>query len=207
MRHWANYSLETGRLLQVYGLIDDAEPFQMDGTAAIETPKIEATEARDYRVIDGVLVHDPIPPRPSEHHELDWQNKTWNLRLDLAKAAKHHEIEVERDHRITAPVIAYDGKTLDADAVSIDRLSKKLAAIAAYEMRGETMPTDMLFWRDYDNVTHFFASHEEYKNWLAGLAVALDVRGTLAFVWSIQKKAALQAAQTTEEIAAVTLDD
>lgn len=144
-----------------------------------------------------------IPPRPTSAHIWDWSTKSWLPSLSRAQAAKRVEIERERDRRITSQVISYDGKNLDADAVSIDRLAKKLAALDAYEKLGEVMPVDMLFWRDADNVTHTFASHAQYKVWLAGLAVAIDVRGSQAFAWSWEKKALMDAASTVGDVLAI----
>jgi hypothetical protein len=140
------------------------------------------------------------PARPDRHHTWHWASKTWQPNLDKSKAEKRAQIERERDRRAAAPVIVYDGKNLDADVASIGRLANKLAALDAYEKRGQTMPGNRLVWRDADNVTHVFASHQDYKLWLAGFAIALDDRGTLAFAWSWEKKVQLDALETAQEV-------
>jgi hypothetical protein len=143
-----------------------------------------------------------IPAKPAGDHDFDWATKTWIPNLERGKARLRVQIEHERDARIFAPIIEYDNKLLDADEVSIDRLGKKLAALDSYEKVGLEMPTPMLVWRDADNVTHAFATHAEYKAWLAGFAVALDLRGTQAFAWSWLKKSELDAITTVEELVA-----
>lgn len=127
--------------------------------------------------------------------------------LARAKELRKREVERERDRRVAAPVIAYDGKRLDADADSIERVARKLAALDAYDKCGETMPQEMLVWRDADNITHSFADQQEYKLWLAGFAVALDARGTAAFAWSWEKKAQVDAADDIAALQAVSLAD
>lgn len=152
-----------------------------------------------YHTADGPT---DMPPRPSPLHIFDFSTKQWTIDSDAQKARLKVEVDAERDRRIFDSIIVYDGKNIDADAVSIDRLSKKLAAIDAYEKIGQQMPARMLVWRDADNLTHAFATQAEYKAWLAGLAVALDMRGTLAFAWSWEKKSQLQSLTSAEDILA-----
>lgn len=204
MKHWANYSLRGGRLVQIYSLPDSDPPFVVPGTDVIETPQITAEEARNYRVVSGALVLDPPPASPGPDYDFDAVANAWVGNVDRARARVRQVIEAQRDAAIFNPVIVYDGKNLDADAVSIDRLSKKIAAISSYEATGQAMPVQMLVWRDHDNVTHVFATQAEYKQWLAGLAVALDMRGTQAFAVSWGKKSQLDAATTISEVLAVT---
>lgn len=156
-------------------------------------------------VAGGVVV--PFPQRPSPSHDWDWTSKSWVPDVAKARVAKKLDVERERDRRITAPVIVYDSKNLDADESSIGRVANKLAALDAYEKCGQVMPAPMLVWRDADNATHSFASHQEYKLWLAGFAVALDARGTAAFAWSWEKKARVDTAQTVAAVEAIGLSD
>lgn len=165
-----------------------------------------AGETDRTHYVDGFALV-AFPPRPTKDCWWDWSSKTWVANIEAARRRRKAEIERERDRRIVSPVIQYDGKSLDADDESIDRLAKKLSAITAYEMLGEAMPIEQLFWRDHDNITHSFSSHDEYKFWLAGLAVALDARGTAAFAWSWQKKALIDQASTAEQVEVISLVD
>jgi hypothetical protein len=110
-------------------------------------------------------------------------------------------IDRERDRRTNDPLILLaDGTRLDADALSIDRLSKKLLALQSYEAQGKEAPADECFWRDYDNNTLTFGSHSEYKTWLSEFATTLDQRGTQAFIWSVTKKAELDAITSAADL-------
>lgn len=195
---YAIYDTATGRIARTgRGMEDDARAHVGAGQDIL---LIEADWRTQY-IADGAAVS--FPEAPKSYYDWDWNSKSWVPNLDRAKSVMRQEIEVERDAEIFAPVIVYDGKNLDADAVSIDRLSKKLTAIDSYEKIGQTMPVQMLVWRDADNITHEFATHAEYKQWLAGLAVALDLRGTQAFAVSWAKKAELDAATTVDAAATV----
>lgn len=123
--------------------------------------------------------------------------------LQRGKDEMRVAIERERDRRMNDPLIVLaDGTRLDADAISIDRLSKKLLALQSYEVQGREAPTDECFWRDYDNNTITFASHTAYKNWLSEVATTIDQRGTQAFVWSVTKKGELNAITTLADLEA-----
>lgn len=202
MKRWANYSLQSGRILQVYSLPDDAPPFVLEGTEVIEIPEGSIEAVRDLRVVDGLVVVQPLPPQPNQDFDFDPVLDAWVMNVVRARERLKQEIEQARDVHAFSSTILYDGKNLDADAVSIDRLSKKLAALDSYEKIGQTMPAPMLVWRDADNITHVFATHDEYKQWLAGFAVALDLRGTQAFAVSWQKKSELELLTTPEELLA-----
>ena len=157
--------------------------------------------AREYYFVAGEPVayteeeRQALAARPGYTSQWDVASKAWiDMRTTEELQTRHRAaIEVERDARILAPVIVYDGKNLDADAASLDRLTKKLATTRIQSERGISPPAETLVWRDADNVTHVFADLATYRTWLDGFALALDTRGMLAFGWSWAKKAALEA--------------
>lgn len=131
--------------------------------------------------------------QPSPFHGFDWTSKAWVADLAAIRTAKRSAIEAQREARIYAPVIVYDGANLDADATSQRNITEKLNDIARREQQSDPMPAQMLMWRDADNVDHTFADQAAYRSWLNGLAIALGLRGTQAYAWSWAKKAALEA--------------
>lgn len=172
------------------------------GSSILQEPNVYVGQVDPTTQFHGPNGPTLLPEKPVGEHDFDWVTKTWVPNLERAKAAVKYRIEAERDERVFAPIIVYDGKNLDADAISIERLANKLAALDAYEKVGLEMPVPMLVWRDADNITHTFASHAEYKTWLAGFAVALDLRGTQAFAWSWLKKSELDGVTTVEDLLA-----
>lgn len=146
-----------------------------------------------------------IPEKPSPFHTWDKVAREWTPDLEAAKTAKRKAIEAERDARIYAPVVVYDGKNLDADAVSLDRLAKKLTTTGIQLENGDTPDQMTLVWRDADNLTHYFVDLATYHEWLKGFALAVDARGMQAFAWSWAKKAELDGAETVEQVEAIEL--
>jgi hypothetical protein len=144
-----------------------------------------------------------MPPRPSPDHHWSYQDQAWQGSVDTARQNKICAIEAERERRIYAEVIAYDGKSIDADARGQRNITEKLNDIGRREQEGVPMPTEMLMWRDADNVDHQFADQAAYRSWLNGLAIALALRGTQAYAWSWSKKAEVAACTSVEQIAAV----
>jgi hypothetical protein len=155
----------------------------------IELAENEAVSGIAY-VQDGQL---RLAGQPPAMHAWDWQTRSWKPDFDAAKAAMRQAIEAERERRIYARVIVYDGKNVDADAWAQRNISEKLNDIARREQEGVPMPVEMLMWRDADNVDHQFADQAAYRSWLNGLAIALGLRGTQAYAWSWGKKAQLDA--------------
>lgn len=191
------YDVATGRIIFAGAGATDA--YKLPASQAMLLGQ-QGNSGRQF-VKAGTLVD--IPAAPGPYYDWDWTSMTWVPNVAAAKAAAKVAIEVDRDAAVFNPVIVYDNKNLDADAVSIDRLSKKIAALESYEAIGQTMPVQMLVWRDHDNITHAFATHAEYKQWLSGFAVALDLRGTQAFAVSWQKKSLLDAATTIQDVLAI----
>lgn len=165
----------------------------------------ECTIHDRLNVATGELIVNGKPPRPSPVHEWDNTAKVWVANLAKAREIRGAEIEAARDAIIKGTIL-YDGKNIDCDTRSQDNVSYKLATIAQREALGlSPLPAELLVWRDADNITHSFANQTTYKNWLGGLAVAMDERGTLAYGWSWGQKAALAALTTYEDIMAYVI--
>ena len=122
--------------------------------------------------------------------------------LDAMKRRKAKLIERERDLRLSAPIIEYDGMRLDADPLSKQNLQDKITAVNARASSGKPPSAAMLVWRDADNVMHSFASLNAYRAWLDGFVIALEERGMQAWGWSWAKKDQLAAMTTVEEVLA-----
>ena len=103
-----------------------------------------------------------------------------------------YEIEQERSRRIN-DVIVYDTRNLDADRDAQKNIEKKLKELDAIEAGyGSTYP-ELFMWRDADNGMRTFADIAELRGWLLGLVAAIAQRGTVAYAWSWQRKADLDA--------------
>ena len=111
--------------------------------------------------------------------------------LAEAKAAKKRQIEAERDAACEQPVTAL-GRTWDADKRSQELLNGAIAMAQA----GGPLPA---VWRDHDNNDMPIADVSDLLA-IAG-AIAQQVQAAYARSW--QRKAALEAAQTMEEVNAV----
>lgn len=108
-----------------------------------------------------------------------------------AKAAKKRQIEAERDAACEQPVTAL-GRTWDADKRSQELLNGAIALAQA----GGPLP---VVWRDHDNNDMPIADLSD----LLAIAGAIAQQVEAAYARSWQRKAALEAAQTMEEVEAV----
>ncbi len=128
---------------------------------------------------------------PTRFHYFNYDLKTWAVNEIDARIVKTSIIEDERLHQATTP-IEVDGILLDGDENSQQNLKNKLEEI---NIRLElTIPTESseLFWRDYDNVTHFWNTIEEYYMFLQKYSVALSTRNSTTYLrmWELKKKLA-----------------
>lgn len=195
---YAVYDSTTGRIDR---LISCPEASVAPSCAAGEQalPISDETDATHYiDVATQALV--PFPAQPSPDYVWDWTSKAWQGDLAAAKTRKSGLIEVERDRRIVAAVMVYDGANLDADARAKDNLMAKLAEVNSRIAVNDPLPPEQLVWRDADNQMHAFADMTSYKAWLDGFAIAMGSRGTDAYAWSWQKKAALDALTSQADV-------
>ena len=108
-----------------------------------------------------------------------------------AKAAKRDEINADRDAAVNAPVEAL-GHTWDSTYVSQFRINSAIALA----LNGLPLPS---VWRDYHNVDMPVTDVAE----LLAIGAAMAVATETAMHVSWARKAALSAAETLEEIAAI----
>ena len=108
-----------------------------------------------------------------------------------AKAAKRAEINADRDAAVNAPVEAL-GHTWDSTYVSQFRINSAIALA----LNGLPLPS---VWRDYHNVDMPVTDVAE----LLAIGAAMAVATETAMHVSWARKAALSAAETLEEIAAI----
>lgn len=133
-------------------------------------------------------------------------DNTVQLSLDKSKAALVARIEQERDLRLVAPVLVYDGINLDADQLAKNNLADVLTRVNSTLTQGQELLPQELVWKDHDNFIRTFPDTLSYKNWLDGFVMALGQRNTAIWAWSWQKKAELAAANSIEELRAITLN-
>lgn len=180
------YSLETGQILAcIHAPLSDIEHYPAGENEAIFISNVYCPEG--YVENGGLL---PLPESPSPHHEWDWTTKSWLPNLDGAKAAKKRDIDALRSAMIDAP-LDYDGKSLDADQSARDNLKAKLEEVRERIRLGIPMLSELLVWRDADNVTHSWPTIEAYHDWLAGFAVAMSERGTRCYACGWHHKDAI----------------
>ena len=108
-----------------------------------------------------------------------------------AKAEKRAEINADRDAAVNAPVEAL-GHTWDSTYVSQFRINSAIALA----LNGLPLPS---VWRDYHNVDMPVTDVAE----LLAIGAAMAVATETAMHVSWARKAALSAAETLEEIAAI----
>lgn len=156
----------------------------------------------DY-ILDGNVT--PKGVRPSADHKFDYTLRQWvdPRTLDDLKELQLVKVDTERAVRNVAP-IEYAGRSLDADLLAQKNISDKLSEIKAREDMGQTMPPELMLWRDADNQNETFADMRAMKSWLQGLVVAIAQRGTEAYIWAWQTKAAIAAATTRAELDAIS---
>lgn len=106
------------------------------------------------------------------------------------KAVKKRQIEAERDAEVFAPCQAL-GRTWDADARSREMLA---AAITLAQAGGSLPPV----WRDHDNDNMPVSGLAD----LLAIAAAMAQQTQAAYARSWQRKAAVDAAETVEEVEA-----
>lgn len=201
------YERATGRIEKTVNIPDFVEG-PTNFLALQFDPATHDTIEGDHSAADFYIERgapQPIPPRPSAGHVFDFASKAWvdARTVNDLKAAKRIAIEAERRRRTVSP-IAYDGALLDADKTAQENIANKLLEIGQRMELGQPMPQELLFWRDHDNIDHTFDTVEEYRAWLGGLAVAITERGTQAYAWSWQAKAALAAADSIQAVEAIT---
>lgn len=157
--------------------------------------------------VDGMTVverAEPIGTAPEDGARFHVESGEWrDMRtLEGTRVKKATLVNTERARRSVVP-IEYSGRRLDADQRAQKNISDKLSEIKAREDMGQEMPPELMLWRDADNIDQTFENMGQMKAWLQGLVVAIAQRGTEAYVWAWQMKAAIASASTKEELDAI----
>lgn len=190
---YAQYD-EFGRIACV-GSAPDGSDISNLGRVMLDPPS--DIDFNENYIFEGAL--KSRPSKPSPHHEWDWPTKSWLPNLPAAISARKAEIDVERDRRISLPLL-YDGKNLDADARARENLKSKLEEIKSREALNQPMPQQVMVWRDADNVTHSWPTQEAYKAWLEGFAVSMSERGTMIYAACWAHKGNIGALTSVEDV-------
>ena len=193
-----------------YVLVNQYGKYVMSGVSD-EVPVIPDTYQVDSKPPDFHHLWNgdswvPCGDPPSDWHQFDWPTKAWvdTRTLDQLKANARGKLEVSRNRRAEAP-IEFEGATLDADLKSQGNIKDKLVDIDQRRKQGLDYPTDLLFWRDYDNLMHTFVTVDEYEGWLSRLLIAIAERGTRTYLWMWGKKAEVDACGSVNGLEAVDL--
>ena len=189
------FNIESGEINQSLDF-NNLDEIQHLKTAFEDVIPVEGAWENHY-VSGGVLLE--FPAKPSPHHEWDWTTKSWIPDLPAAISARKAEINVERDRRISLPLL-YDGKNLDADARARENLKSKLEEIKSREALNQPMPQQMMVWRDADNITHSWPTQEAYKAWLEGFVVSMSERGTMIYAACWAHKGNIVALTSVEDV-------
>ena len=149
----------------------------------------------------GSPVIRELPACPGECYEFDYATCTWGPKRQEAIAVRKSELVTERVRRNYLP-ITHDGVTLDADAIAQRNLSDKKQEAEERLRLGIDMPSDLLIWKDYDNVLHTFDTLQDYLDFISGFVIALAERGTRIYVAYWTHKENIDALITVEDVLA-----
>ena len=185
-----------------------SDPEHLESTPTVDGKFLEVPSEYTNKSDDWLLQHLYLsssegvvkrPEKPSIFHYWDHDLFCWQPNLPASITYRGREVDAERDRRLNLPFI-YDNKRLDADARARENLKSKLEEIKAREALLQPMPTEMLVWRDADNITHTWATQEAYKAWLEGFTIAMSERGTRLYAAAWQHKANIAALTDVDAI-------
>jgi hypothetical protein len=154
------------------------------------TPEDRVDVATGHLIIGG----NRTPAEPAGYSQIDG---LWKPSLQGLKGAKKVAINTERERRIFAS-IQYAGRPYDTLMRSLNSMSQKLDELE-YLQDGQEYP-GLLEWRDANNAYVTFTSIGEMRAWLLGLRAAIARRRSEAYAWSWQRKDALEALSTVEQV-------
>lgn len=121
--------------------------------------EINNSNYKEYKVIEGELIHSPIPSKPIDLYNpiLD-ENDEWveGATLEESQLIKREELKKERDLSTIQPY-EYKGVMHQADLISQDKFFKSL-------LLNETD----IHWIALDNTTHLL-THEDFELIVNGL--------------------------------------
>ena len=192
----SNYRIDSGEYVFTFAAEDESIINSAPSDGFIEFRDVFGPENYYYSALENGLM--PIPPRPSEHHAFDYALKQWvdPRTLSDIKASKRNEIN---DARLTANEsnFAYAGKQIACDSLSRSDIDGANGQIL---LTGE-MPADWPGgWKAMDNSYVPITTVEDWKAFYA----AMYDQGLANFVHAQALKAQIEAAETVEEVQAIT---
>lgn len=145
-------------------------------------------------MLDGCF--NPLPARPTQHHEFDYATKQWvdPRTLDDLKAEKWAAVKAARDAQEFGP-FSWGALTFDGDAESKSRLSLAAMAAQAAIASGQVWEVD---WTLADNSTVTLSATD-----VIGVVQSMGANITAAHQNARIKRAAIEASQTIEELDAI----
>lgn len=193
MSFWLEHD-GAGAVLASYSGAGEQHPLK--GGTLLEVDRLYA--GSETMVLDGVAVE--FGPRPSEHHVMDAESRSWVLAtgvsaLALVQAAKWADIKAERNRLETAG-FPYMGKVVDSDAESALRITGATSAAQAALAIGAPFSID---WTCKDNTVLALDASQ-----VVGMLVALAQHADHLHQVSRTLRAAIYAEDATEaNVAAV----
>jgi hypothetical protein len=136
---------------------------------------------------------------PEEPFGYTQVNGLWKFDVGGKKTLKKIDIINERERRIFEPIV-FQGRRYDTLMRSLNSMSQKLDELD-YLQEGQEY-AGLLEWRDADNAYITFDNIAEMRAWLLGLRAAIARRRSEAYAWSWQRKDALEALSTVEQVTA-----
>lgn len=190
------YNEATGRVVR-YGTCPEN---QLGVQAQPGERLLEVEGSFDQYVDNDILI--PVPVRPSDCHDWNWQMKTWEANLQKARDKTLSLLDPERHRRNQLPII-YDGKLLGAKELPDQKnLSDKKSGVQERLRLGVGMDPDDMVWKDEDNIVHQWVDLQAYYDWLSGYVIALEDRGTKLYRAMWQHKENINALTNIEDILA-----
>lgn len=172
------------------------------GTCIDVSRTIPLKDIPKYYYKNGNIFYKGSPP--TELYTFNKVSDAWEITADTVnkvRVDKKAKIEQLRQN-FSLQGIAYDNKILDADVQAQANINGKLQEIFAREAINTPLTTEALFWKDANNVIHYWANQNDYKAWLQGLVIAISSRNTLLYAVAWNKKAELEAFVNINDIIA-----
>jgi hypothetical protein len=196
MKHYLEYA-ETGRVLMACTAPNEPPP--SFGGTVIETEH-PCDPARSV-VADGAPVD--LGPPPTAHHIIDYETCSWRLpddmtALRIAQDGRWAAIRAERDRREAAG-FPYLRKLIDSDSLSVQRITTATQSAQAAIAIGAEFSVD---WTCADNSVLTLNAEQ-----MLGMPVALADHANALHVTARVLRAEIEAAETPDEVEAITWDE
>lgn len=206
------YRLDTGWISQVAQLPPEVDPstLLMDGFAFMFGDTQHLATADQWRVDVSEPEHRLVPKEGTPAAE-GWAsvdvttNTVAEPSKEVTTAKVSSLVALELNRRTVTPVTVA-GIAFDADSRAQSNIKNKLTEIEACRKLGRAIPTELLVWRDFHNVTHQFESAEALEQILSLVVAELATRLTLLYVWSWGVKAHCATLENSAQVIAYLAD-